>query len=73
VGLGLFVTQQIVHRYGGSIRVESAPGEGTLFVLELPAEASRTPVPAFSSLEKLNMEKINQPLSLNQEEGGGIL
>ena len=36
VGLGLFVTQQIVHRYGGSIRVESEPGEGTIFVVELP-------------------------------------
>ncbi len=38
IGLGLFVTQQIVHRYGGSIRVESEPGEGTLFVIELPLE-----------------------------------
>lgn len=38
VGLGLFVTQQIVHRYGGSIRVESEPPEGTLFVVELPLE-----------------------------------
>jgi len=37
-GLGLFVTQQIVHRYGGSIRVESEPGEGTLFVVELPSD-----------------------------------
>lgn len=38
VGLGLFVTQQIVHRCGGSIRVESEAGEGTLFVVELPLE-----------------------------------
>ncbi len=38
VGLGLFLTQQIVHRYGGSIRVESQPKEGTLFVIELPLE-----------------------------------
>lgn len=38
-GLGLFVTQQIVHRYGGSIRAESQSGEGTLFVVELPLEA----------------------------------
>ena len=36
IGLGLFVTQQIIHRYGGSIRAESQPGEGTLFVIELP-------------------------------------
>jgi len=45
IGLGLFVTQQIVHRYGGSIRVESQPGEGTLFVIELPLEAPIASVP----------------------------
>ncbi|MDP3919957.1 MAG: ATP-binding protein [Candidatus Omnitrophota bacterium] len=36
VGLGLFVTKQIVHRYGGSIRAESRPGEGSLFIVQLP-------------------------------------
>jgi signal transduction histidine kinase len=36
VGLGLFVTQQIIRHYGGSIRAESEPGEGTIFVIELP-------------------------------------
>lgn len=36
VGLGLFVTKQIVHRYGGSIRVESRPGEGSLFLIHFP-------------------------------------
>lgn len=36
VGLGLFVTKQIVHRYGGAIRVESEPGKGTLFLIQLP-------------------------------------
>lgn len=43
VGLGLFVTKQIVHRYGGSIRVESRLGEGSLFIVQLPLmEASKT-------------------------------
>ncbi|MCB9800087.1 MAG: GAF domain-containing protein [Candidatus Omnitrophica bacterium] len=36
LGLGLFVTQQIVHHYGGSIRVESNPDEGSLFIVQLP-------------------------------------
>lgn len=36
VGLGLFITKQIVHRYGGSVRVESRPGEGSLFIVQLP-------------------------------------
>ncbi len=43
VGLGLFVTKQIVHRYGGSIRVESQEGSGSMFILQLPyaVEAAR--------------------------------
>ena len=43
VGLGLFVTKQIVHRYGGSIRVESQVGIGSMFILQLPyaTEAAR--------------------------------
>jgi signal transduction histidine kinase len=43
VGLGLFVTKQITHRYGGSIRVESQIGIGSMFILQLPctAEAAR--------------------------------
>ena len=39
VGLGLFVTKQIVHRYGGSIRVESQVGIGSMFILQLPYTA----------------------------------
>ncbi len=36
VGLGLFVTKQIVHRYSGSIRAESRSGTGSLFIIQLP-------------------------------------
>jgi signal transduction histidine kinase len=38
VGLGLFVTRQIVNRYGGDIRVESRPGEGSLFIIRMICE-----------------------------------
>ena len=37
-GLGLFMAHQVVQRYNGGISVRSAPGEGTTFILELPAE-----------------------------------
>jgi len=46
VGLGLFVTKQIVHRYGGSIRVESQKGSGSLFTVRFPySEASKPMAP----------------------------
>ncbi len=39
-GLGLPLCQGIVEGHGGSIQVESQPGEGTAFLVELPVEAA---------------------------------
>ncbi|WP_437855131.1 sensor histidine kinase [Sorangium sp. So ce363] len=36
LGLGLYIARSIVASHGGSIRVESAPGAGATFVVELP-------------------------------------
>ncbi|MGZ3660452.1 MAG: ATP-binding protein, partial [Bdellovibrionota bacterium] len=36
LGLGLFITREIVHGHQGSIRVESRSGEGAAFHVELP-------------------------------------
>jgi signal transduction histidine kinase len=36
LGLGLYIANAVVTAHGGSIRVESAPGEGSTFVVDLP-------------------------------------
>lgn len=40
-GLGLSITYGIVERHGGSISVESRPGEGTTFTVAIPIDAER--------------------------------
>jgi two-component system NtrC family sensor kinase len=35
-GLGLSISYDIVRRHGGDLRVESRPGEGACFLVELP-------------------------------------
>jgi signal transduction histidine kinase len=38
-GLGMFISYSIVQNHGGSMRVESAPGEGFRTFVELPVAA----------------------------------
>ena len=38
-GLGLYVSHQIVQGLGGRLRVESHPGQGATFVVDLPRQA----------------------------------
>jgi signal transduction histidine kinase/CheY-like chemotaxis protein len=52
LGLGLYISRQIVEAHGGSIVVESAPGEGATFKVELP----RTSTERITSVETTPQE-----------------
>lgn len=44
LGLGLFITRQLVEAHGGSISVQSQPGEGSVFTVTLPLTPPAAPV-----------------------------
>ena len=56
-GLGLAIAKRIVNDHDGFIRVHSAPGEGTRFVIELPTRRRRTVIPDPDSPEDTAEER----------------
>jgi PAS domain S-box-containing protein len=68
-GLGLSLAQEIVHRYGGTIALQSREGVGTTFTLAFPAveaEATRTAafLPVLEPLRVLAVEDEPEVLDL---------
>ena len=45
-GLGLAIVQSVVSDHGGKISVQSAPGRGSTFLIELPANTDKLSKPA---------------------------
>ncbi len=60
VGLGLFITHQIIKEHGGTIDVESALGRGSRFVARLPlgSPSPRQSLPTETMLEVADYETV---------------
>jgi PAS domain S-box-containing protein len=52
LGLGLYIAKTIVDSHGGLIRVASAPGQGSMFIVELPRAPRSQPADHSSSIRE---------------------
>jgi signal transduction histidine kinase/DNA-binding response OmpR family regulator len=58
-GLGMAITQRLVHLMNGDIRLESAPGKGTLFIVALPQAIADNEVVGEEVAESLRSFKLH--------------
>jgi signal transduction histidine kinase len=65
LGLGLYISRKIVEAHGGSLRVESPPGEGATFTVELPQVAVLDTPP-----RRRRERAVAGDLMLSPEDGG---
>jgi len=62
-GLGLTISQHLIARMGGELRVESVPGEGSRFFFDLPF------APAADASDVAETERVTPPLDARLVDG----
>jgi CheY-like chemotaxis protein/anti-sigma regulatory factor (Ser/Thr protein kinase) len=71
-GLGLAISQHFCHMMGGQIRVESEPGRGTTFFVELPVRVvekrPETKTPAKTSAPETENDGVARVLVIDDDE-----
>ncbi|UQZ87825.1 hypothetical protein C4J81_00760 [Deltaproteobacteria bacterium Smac51] len=65
-GLGMNITQHLVHMMAGEISVESAPGEGTAFMVRLPQKNAGRGVLGAELAENLQKFRLLQSSQIKQ-------
>ncbi|MBP7338060.1 ATP-binding protein [Niveispirillum sp.] len=68
VGLGLAICKRLVGMMGGNIQVESAPGHGTVFTVDLPMPLATAPVQVPGGTARLLPYWTSKPLVLLVED-----
>lgn len=68
VGLGLAICKRLVGMMGGNIQVDSAPGHGTVFTLDLPMPLSAAPTQTQGGGARLLPYWTSRPLVLLVED-----
>jgi signal transduction histidine kinase/DNA-binding response OmpR family regulator len=52
-GLGLVICKELSELMGGTIRVQSKPGEGAVFIVQIPLRKALAPIPAKACQDKI--------------------